>query len=201
MKDLRSDNDNLKEWRLEKAALTEKLLSKALDELISIKAVITQKSVCEIMEKIASKEDREYKAIISPSAISKNDIYKNMCFRAKEKVKRLEDRKQDYKIDGDKQLEIFQLKTIIAKKEVKIKELESIIDSANIRNNIINSDSRLDNQYKVNESSIKKLLYEVIQLSLNNVFLYKDSSGNLLNEYTNQVILTKELYNKVKDIK
>ncbi|WP_419782654.1 hypothetical protein [Malaciobacter marinus] len=198
MKDLRRENDNLKEWRLKKAYLTERLLKKALDELITIKAVISQKSVCEMMEKIASKDDREYKAIISPSAISKNDIYKNILFSAKKKFSLLEDKKQNYKIDGDKQLEIFQLKTIIAKKEVELKELNSIIDRANIRTDIINRDSRLDNQHKIDENTIKKLFLEVIQLSLNNVFIYKDSSGNLIDEYSSQVIITKEIYNKLK---
>jgi len=114
VKDLRSENDNLQAWRNKRLQLTKDLLKKSLEELIKLNATINQKTVCDMMSKLSTREEKEYKAVISPSAISKNNLYKNMIFE-------------------DKQLEIFQLKTLIAKKEAKIKELESIINRANPR--------------------------------------------------------------------
>ena len=119
-KDLRSENDNLKLWRAKKATLTEQLLKKSLEELIKLKAVVNQKTACEMMDKLASEEDKEYKAVISTSAISKNEVYKTMILEAKEEVLLIDNRKKSYNLDGDKKLEIFKLKTIIAKKEAKI---------------------------------------------------------------------------------
>jgi hypothetical protein len=134
-KDLRSENDNLKEWRNKKKSLTEQLLSRAIQELQSLNAKINQKNVCEMMEKLSTSKDKEYDAVITPSAISKNEIYKNMILEANEKSKFNNIKNEKYKIDGDKQFEIFKLKTIIAKQEAKNKELEAIIQRANIQNN------------------------------------------------------------------
>ena len=134
-KDLRSENDNLKEWRNKKKALTEQLLARAIQEVQNLNAKINQKNVCEMMEKLSTSKDKEYDAVITPSAISKNEIYKNMILEANEKSKFNNIKNEKYKIDGDKQFEIFKLKTIIAKQEAKNKELEAIIQRANIQNN------------------------------------------------------------------
>ena len=71
-KDLRSDNDNLQAWRNKRSQLTEKLLERSLQELIKLNAKINQKTICDMMKKISTDEDKKYNAIITPSAISKN---------------------------------------------------------------------------------------------------------------------------------
>ena len=43
VKDLRSENDNLKEWRNKKKALTEQLLARAIQKLQNLNAKINQK--------------------------------------------------------------------------------------------------------------------------------------------------------------
>lgn len=184
-KDLRSENDNLKIWRDKKAILTEKLLKKSLEELVKLKAVINQKTVCEIMDKLANQEDKEYKAVITPSAISKNEVYKNMILEAKEKVQLSNDHKKSYKLDGDKKLEIFQLKTIIAKKEVKIRELEFIIDRANIQ---------VDKHNFATSSNPNSFDFKSIAKDLKNFILdqgvgFIDSSNNLVEEDTHNILI------------
>lgn len=185
-KDLRSENDNLKLWRAKKATLTEKLLKKSLEELVKLKAVINQKTVCEMMNNLSNEEDNKFKAIISPSAISKNEVYKNMILEAKEKVRLTNDNKKSYKLDGDKKLEVFQLKTIIAKKEVKIKELESIINRANIN---------ADGDNYINGKKINTFDYKSIANDLKNFILdqgvgFIDSSYNLVDEDTHNILIT-----------
>lgn len=184
-KDLRSENDNLKIWRDKKAILTEKLLKKSLEELVKLKAVINQKTVCEIMNKLANQEDKEYKAVITPSAISKNEVYKNMILEAKEKVQLSNDHKKSYKLDGDKKLEIFQLKTIIAKKEVKIKELESIINRANIQV----YEHNFTTYSNSNSFDFKSITNDLKNFILDQGVGFIDTSNNLVDEDTHNILI------------
>lgn len=185
-KDLRSENDNLKEWRNKKKSVTEELLVRAINELQNLNAKINQKNVCEMMEKLATAEDKEYDAVITPSAISKNEIYKNMILEANEKSRDNNAKNQKYKMDGDKQYEIFKLKTIIARKEAKIKELESIIERANIKDNT-NIYSTHDNiNYKYIVSDLKNyVIHEGIS--------YIDNDGNLIDESTGNILIASRI--------
>lgn len=187
VKDLRSENDNLKEWRNKKKALTEQLLSRAIQELQSLNAKINQKNVCEMMEKLSTSKDKEYDAVITPSAISKNDVYKNMILEANEKSKFNNIKNEKYKIDGDKQFEIFKLKTIIAKQEAKNKELEAIIQRANIQNN-----SSLQIQ-KVNNIDFQSILKDLVNFARQEGIAFLDKDLNLITESKHQVLISSQI--------
>ena len=187
VKDLRSENDNLKEWRNKKKALTEQLLARAIQELQNLNAKINQKNVCEMMKKLATFEDKEYDAIITPSAISKNEIYKNMILEANEKSKFNKIKNEKYKIDGDKQFEIFKLKTIIAKQEAKNKELEAIIKRANIQNN-----SFLQIQ-KANNIDFQSILKDLVNFTRQEGIAFLDKDLNLLTESEHKVLISSQI--------
>ena len=187
VKDLRSENDNLKEWRNKKKALTEQLLSRAIQELQSLNAKINQKNVCEMMEKLSTSKDKEYDAVITPSAISKNDVYKNMILEANEKSKFNNIKNEKYKIDGDKQFEVFKLKTIIAKQEAKNKELEAIIKRANIQNN-----SSLQIQ-KVNNIDFQSILKDLVNFARQEGIAFLDKDMNLITESEHQVLISSQI--------
>ena len=187
VKDLRSENDNLKEWRNKKKALTEQLLSRAIQELKSLNAKINQKNVCEMMEKLSTSEDKEYDAVITPSAISKNEVYKNMILEANEKSKFNNIKNEKYKIDGDKQFEIFKLKTIIAKQEAKNKELEAIIQRANIQNN-----SSLQIQ-KANNIDFQSILKDLVNFARQEGIAFLDKDLNLITESEHQVLISSQI--------
>ena len=187
VKDLRSENDNLKEWRNKKKALTEQLLSRAIQELQSLNAKINQKNVCEMMEKLSTSKDKEYDAVITPSAISKNEIYKNMILEANEKSKFNNIKNEKYKIDGDKQFEVFKLKTIIAKQEAKNKELEAIIKRANIQNN-----SSLQIQ-KVNNIDFQSILKDLVNFARQEGIAFLDKDLNLITESKHQVLISSQI--------
>ena len=187
VKDLRSENDNLKEWRNKKKALTEKLLSRAIQELQSLNAKINQKNVCEMMEKLSTSKDKEYDAVITPSAISKNDVYKNMILEANAKSKFNNIKNEKYKIDGDKQFEIFKLKTIIAKQEAKNKELEAIIQRANIQNN-----SSLQIQ-KANNIDFQSILKDLVNFTIQEGIAFLDKDLNLLTESEHKVLISSQI--------
>ena len=183
-KDLRSENDNLKEWRNKKKALTEQLLARAIQELQNLNAKINQKNVCEMMEKLSTSKDKEYDAVITPSAISKNEIYKNMILEANEKSKFNNIKNEKYKIDGDKQFEIFKLKTIIAKQEAKNKELEAIIQRANIQNN---------NSFQVqknNNIDFQNILKDLINFTRQEGIVFLDKDMNLITESEHKILIS-----------
>ena len=187
VKDLRSENDNLKEWRNKKKALTEQLLARAIQELQNLNAKINQKNVCEMMEKLSTSKDKEYDAVITPSAISKNDVYKNMILEANAKSKFNNIKNEKYKIDGDKQFEIFKLKTIIAKQEAKNKELEAIIQRANIQNN-----SSLQIQ-KANNIDFQSILKDLVNFARQEGIAFLDKDLNLITESEHQVLISSQI--------
>ena len=187
VKDLRSENDNLKEWRNKKKALTEQLLARAIQELQSLNAKINQKNVCEMMEKLSTSEDKKFDAVITPSAISKNDVYKNMILEANAKSKFNNIKNEKYKIDGDKQFEIFKLKTIIAKQEAKNKELEAIIQRANIQNN-----SSLQIQ-KANNIDFQSILKDLVNFARQEGIAFLDKDLNLITESKHQVLISSQI--------
>ena len=187
VKDLRSENDNLKEWRNKKKALTEQLLARAIQELQNLNAKINQKNVCEMMEKLSTSKDKEYDAVITPSAISKNDVYKNMILEANAKSKFNNIKNEKYKIDGDKQFEVFKLKTIIAKQEAKNKELEAIIKRANIQNN-----SSLQIQ-KVNNIDFQSILKDLVNFARQEGIAFLDKDMNLITESEHQVLISSQI--------
>lgn len=187
VKDLRSENDNLKEWRNKKKALTEQLLARAIQELQNLNAKINQKNVCEMMEKLSTSKDKEYDAVITPSAISKNDVYKNMILEANAKSKFNNIKNEKYKIDGDKQFEIFKLKTIIAKQEAKNKELEAIIKRANIQNN-----SSLQIQ-KANNIDFQSILKDLVNFARQEGIAFLDKDMNLITESEHQVLISSQI--------
>ena len=187
VKDLRSENDNLKEWRNKKKALTEQLILRAIQELQNLNAKINQKNVCEMMEKLSTSKDKEYDAVITPSAISKNDVYKNMILEANAKSKFNNIKNEKYKIDGDKQFEIFKLKTIIAKQEAKNKELEAIIKRANIQNN-----SSLQIQ-KANNIDFQSILKDLVNFARQEGIAFLDKDLNLITESKHQVLISSQI--------
>ena len=187
VKDLRSENDNLKEWRNKKKALTEQLLARAIQELQNLNAKNKQKNVCEMMEKLSTSKDKEYDAVITPSAISKNDVYKNMILEANAKSKFNNIKNEKYKIDGDKQFEVFKLKTIIAKQEAKNKELEAIIQRANIQNN-----SSLQIQ-KANNIDFQSILKDLVNFARQEGIAFLDKDLNLITESKHQVLISSQI--------
>ncbi|MCG3652705.1 hypothetical protein L5F32_10540 [Aliarcobacter butzleri] len=186
-KDLRSENDNLKEWRDKKKSLTEQLILRAIEELQKLNAKIIPKNVCEMMAKIATFEDKKYDAVITPSAISKNTIYKNMISEAKEESKLNNTKNEKYKIDGDKQFEIFKLKTIIAKQEAKNKELEAIIQRANIQNN---------NSFQIqknNNINFQNILKDLINFTKQEGIVFLDKDMNLITESEHKILISSQI--------
>ena len=94
---------------------------------------------------------------------------------------------EKYKIDGDKQFEVFKLKTIIAKQEAKNKELEAIIKRANIQNN-----SSLQIQ-KVNNIDFQSILKDLVNFARQEGIAFLDKDLNLITESKHQVLISSQI--------
>lgn len=194
-KDLRSENDNLQAYRTMRGKLTENLLKKSLEELVNLKAIINQKTACEMMQKLATEEDKKYQSIISTSAISKNEVYKNMVLEAKEKINLLNPKIKEYLLNGDKKLELFQIKQVVAKKEAKIQELESIIDRANLSQQNLTKKIEDQGSRVIDFKAIAKHLVEFI---IDEGVAFLDNKNNLIIESTGNILIT---FNTMEELK
>lgn len=191
-KDMRSQNDNLSAWRKKREGLTQNLLKQALLKLEKINTDISQKNVSIMMEKLASDEDREYKANIKPSAISKNKVLKAMIHEAQGKLKAKANENTQYSLDAENQYNIFKLKAIIAKKDAKIKEYENIIQRANLTD---------DKSYTVAlpSDTYKLILEDLIRVCIDDGFLYADEDNkNILLEDDGRTVIPENILQNLK---
>jgi len=187
-KDLRRENDNLAAWREKRKELTRALVERSIDKLNEMQAKIIPKNVCEIMGKLANEEDKEHNAVITPSAISKNQELKAFIQAANAKRKQKDNKDEEYKTDGDQQFEIFKLKSIIAKQESKIKEFQSIIERANI------DTDKLAYKMTTPDDHYKHILIDLVKLSMADGFLYiHPDSGDLIDESSGQIVIAKSI--------
>ena len=184
---MRSQNDNLAIWRNKREKLTQELLQNSLLELEKLNAVINQKNVSEMMGKLASSEDKKYNANIKPSAISKNKVLKAMIYEAQSKIKVKNNKNTQYSLNAESEYDIFKLKSIIAKKDAKIKEYENILQRANL------TDAK---SYPVETPSetYKLILEDLIRICLNDGFLYLDEHDkNIIHEDDGRIVISENI--------
>ena len=188
--DLRSQNDNSREYREKRLKQTEELLKKALLYIYESDKNFSHKNICIVMQLLATDKDNELNAVISPSAISKNQQYKqiietykiqNDIFKEKQKKLHLS--------EGDLAFELHKCKTILAQKSDEVKILRHIIEKEKIEvtNNVI--------EIKEHNFDYKNLLREAYKMMLSDGMSYIDEkSGNMiLEENTIRVIASKLL--------
>jgi len=191
-KDMRSQNDNMAEWREKRKKATEILLQKAICELEKIQANINQKNTSEMMDKLASDKDKEYKANIKPSAISKNKVLKAMIQEAQAKRNAKVNQDTLYSLDAESQYDIFKLKSIIAKKDAKIKEYENIFQRANLT-------SEKSFHAGVPSDTYKLILEELTKICINDGLLYFDENEkNIIHENDGRIVIPENILQNLK---
>lgn len=191
--DLRSQNDNSKEYREQRLKQTEELLKKALLFIYESDKNFSHKNICSIMKALATEEDNKLNAVISPSAISKNQNYKqiietykiqNDIFKEKQKKLHLS--------EGDLAFELHKCKTILAQKSDEVKILKHIIEKEKIEMN--------DEIINIHEKGFdyKNLLKEVYQIVLKDGLACVNNDGNMvLEDEQKKIIATKNLLDEL----
>lgn len=192
--DLRSQNDNSKEYREKKAKQTESLLKKALAYINDSDKNFSHKNICGVMVSLADEEDRKLKAAISPSAISKNLHLKNIIEIYKTQNDILKQKQKKYHLsEGDMAFELHKCKTLLAQKSDEVKMLKDIIDREKItvENSVIGIKNE-DFDYKV----LLKEAYRIMKEE--HVAFLMDE--NLVREVDQSLIANKKLLAEMETI-
>jgi hypothetical protein len=190
--DLRSTNDNSKEWRDKRLQLTENLLRSALKYIHTSDKDFSQKNVSKVMKLLANDEQKKYKAPISPSAISKSPYWKNIIQSYVLQNELIKEKKSQKYSQGDLALEIHKCKTLlsIAKNENKIfrsqlEKLGTSTDTINMSTVNITQSSNFDYHF---------LLKEAYKQMIKDGIMFINSEGNMvLEEDIKRIFATKDL--------
>lgn len=185
--DLRSQNDNSKEYREKKAKQTESLLKKALSYINDSDKNFSHKNICEVMLTLSSEEDRKLKAAISPSAISKNSHLKNIIEIYKTQNDILKQKQKKYHLsEGDMAFELHKCKTILAHKSDEVKLLKDIIQKEQI--SVEHPVIKIKNE----DFDYKHLLKEAYEIMIKENVAYM-SGENLILEIDHSIVANKKL--------
>jgi len=177
--DLRSGNDNSREYREKRLKQTENLLKKSLQFINNSDKIFSHKNICVVMSILATEEDKSLNAVISPSAISKNNHYKQIIETYKIQNNILEERKKSFHLsDGDLAFELHKYKTLLAQKSEEVKVLKYIIEKEQIE--VMGNTIKIENK---NSFDYKYLLKDAYTYMINDGFAFLDkNSGALVTE-------------------
>lgn len=149
--DLRSLNDNTKEYRAKREKLRDQLLERSLEYILTSDRDFRASNVAKVMTNLATEEDKSFKANIKPSAISKNTKLKRRIevFQNQNSIvpKKLQD---GVMTEGDLAFELHKCKTKLAEKIDENKMLQQIINEENLSktpDNLIVKKSEFDYKF------------------------------------------------------
>jgi len=176
--DLRSDNDNSREYREKRLTQTEELLKKSLRFIYDSDKNFSHKNICVIMSTLATDEDKDLNAVITPSAISKNNHYKQIIETYKIQNDIFQEKRNKLHLsEGDLAFEMHKCKTLLAQKSEEVKILKYIIEKEHIeiKSNTI--------EIKKHSFDYKSLLRKAYEYMLKDGFVFVDKeSGNMVTE-------------------
>jgi len=156
--DLRSENDNSKEYREKRVKQTEALLKKALQFIYGSDKNFSYKNICIVMESLATEEDKVLNADISPSAISKNKLYKQIIEIYKIQNNILKTKRTNLHLsEGDLSFELHKCKTLLAQKSEEVKILKHIIEKEKIE---VTSNTIQIEKHSFNYKSLLRQAYD-----------------------------------------
>jgi hypothetical protein len=191
--DLRSQNDNSKEYRENRLKQTEKLLKKSLLYIYESDKNFSHKNICTVMQLLATDEDKALRAVISPSAISKNKHYKQIIetYQIQNEIFRKKQNKL-HLTEGDLAFQLHKCKTALAQKSDEVKVLKHIMEKEKFE--------MKEETISINKDfyDYKYLLKEVYQLILKDGLAFIDGHGNMvLEDDQMKVVATKNLLDEL----
>lgn len=189
--DLRSQNDNSREYREKRKKQTESLLKRALSYVKETDKNFSHKNICDVMLILADEEDKKLKAAISPSAISKNQSLKNIIEIYKTQNDILKEKQKKYHLsEGDIAFELHKCKTLLAQKNDELKILKDIIqkEQISVENSVI--------KIKDEEFDYKFLLKVAYELMIKEQVAYMKDKKLLL-EIDHSTIADEKLLNEL----
>lgn len=187
--DLRSQNDNSKEYRAKREKQRDKLLERALENILTSDRDFRFSNICKVMNILAIDEDRALNANIKQSAISKNKTLKNKikAFQTRNKVvpKTLNKNKLT---EGDLAFELHKCKTFLAEKTDEVNLLKRIIEAENLsegQDKLIQKTPEYD--YKFLTKKLCELMLKDGMMYIHNGSAYLELESNV--EFLNETIV------------
>jgi len=186
--DLRSQNDNSREYREKRSKQTEELLKKSLHYIYESDKNFSYKNICVTMGNLAEEKDKKVNAVISPSAISKNKHYKQIIATHKIQNNIFKEKQNKLNLsEGDLAFELHKCKTILAQKYDEVKIFKKIFDNENI--NMKNRSLNIE----IHKFDFKSLLVDAYRYLIKDGAAYiDDESENMITE-TGSLMATRDL--------
>ena len=141
-------HNNLKEYKQKQQEINSKLVQRAINYLKKVGGTISINSVSRTTYEIANPEKGEKG--LTPAALSKNKLYKNMILRAKAELTNYKPNTSNYMSFGDLELKLYQERQKNEELKIKVKILEEQL--ANI--------SLIDKSY-INKPSLEEDCLEI----------------------------------------
>ena len=156
-------NNNLKEYKRKQQETNSKLVQRAIDYLKKVGGTISINSVSRTTYEIANSENGEKG--LTPAALSKNKLYKNMILRAKAELTNYKPNNTNHMSFGDLELKLYQERQKNEELKIKIKILEEQLANISlIEKSSINKPSMEEDCLEIKEKNkyLKSLLKGVI---------------------------------------
>jgi len=185
-------NNNLKKYKQKQQETNSKLVQKAIDYLKKVGGTISINSVSRTTYEIANHENGEKG--LTPAALSKNKLYKNMILKAKAESTNYKPNNTNHMSFGDLELALYQERQKNEELKIKIKILKeqlaniSLIDKSSSNINHLEEDCL---KIKEENKHLKALLKGVIS-TLGKAELIENVDGDIKISLYETTLLSKE---------
>ena len=184
-------NNSLKEYKQKQLETNSKLVQRAIDYLKKVGGTISINSVSRTTYEIANPENGEKG--LTPAALSKNKLYKNMILRAKAELTNYKPSNTHHMSFGDLELKLYQERQKNEELKIKIKILEDQLANISLIDKSSNIPSLEEDCLDIKEENklLKALLKGVIS-TLAKVDLIENVDGDIKISIYGGTLLKKE---------
>lgn len=184
--------NNLKEYKKKQQEINAKLVQRAIEYILKIGGNLSVNNVSRVSYEIANPEKGEKG--LTPAAISKNPLYKNMILKAKAEKNKQKIDAPNLMTIGDLQMQLFQERQKNQELKIKIKILEDQLSKVSIFEKMSLPKSSLEQDcfnIRQENKELKSILKGIIHV-LGNLELIENINGDIVVSMYGNVLLKKE---------
>jgi len=190
--------NNLKEYKRRQQEVNAKLVQRAIDYIIKIGGNLSVNNVSRTTYEIADPAKGEKG--LTPAAISKNALYKNMILKAKAQRNKQKTDSPNLMTIGDLQMQLFQERQKNQELKIKLKILEEQISKISLIEKQSSQPVSLEQDcldIREENKQLKSLLNGIIQI-LANLEMIENIDGDIMLSVYGNVLLKKEHLEMIK---
>ena len=190
--------NNLKEYKKKQQEINAKLVQRAIEYILKIGGNLSVNNVSRVSYEIANPEKGEKG--LTPAAISKNPLYKNMILKAKAEKNKQKIDAPNLMTIGDLQMQLFQERQKNQELKIKIKILEEQLSKVSIFEKMSLPKSSLEQDcfnIRQENKELKSILKGIIHV-LGNLELIENINGDIVVSMYGNILLKKEHINIIE---